>query len=175
MGRLSYVCTTCSEHFTRKYSAKRHNNNLHRGAAEIVRLIDYIAGRSSGQYSPTLNPSWYKRRNIGPRTVADTVGETFQPLYIPQQRPRALSQYPTTPKYSPMQVMADQRSGHGLSQGTILKIEELRRLLNIYPQYQNNDPDEIVRLVIFYCINGDNTPLDDKLEQLRSIDSLTKY
>jgi hypothetical protein len=87
----------------------------------------------------------------------------------------ALSQYPASPNYSPMQIMDDQGNGHGLSQGTILKIEELRRLLNIYPQYQNNDPDEIVRLVVFYCINGDNTPLEDNLEQLRSIDSLSKY
>jgi hypothetical protein len=74
-----------------------------------------------------------------------------------------------------MQIMDDQGNGSGLSQGAILRIEELRRLLNIYPQYQNNDPDEIVRLVVFYCIKGDNTLLDDKLEQLRSIDSLTKY
>jgi hypothetical protein len=71
--------------------------------------------------------------------------------------------------------MDNQGNGPGLYQGTILKIEQLRRLLNKYPQYQNNDPDEIVRLVVFYCINGDNTLLDDKLEQLRSIDSLTKY
>ena len=74
-----------------------------------------------------------------------------------------------------MHTMNDQGKGPGLSQGTILKIEQLRRLLNKYPQYQNNDPDEIVRLVIFYCINGDNTLLDDKLEQLCTIDSLAKY
>jgi hypothetical protein len=46
MDRPSYVCTVCSEHFPRKYSAKRHNHNIHNGAAEIVRLIDYLAGRS---------------------------------------------------------------------------------------------------------------------------------
>ncbi len=52
MDRLTYVCTVCSEHFTRKYSAKRHNQNIDSGAAEIVRLIDYLAGRSSRQYMP---------------------------------------------------------------------------------------------------------------------------
>jgi hypothetical protein len=52
MGRLTYVYGTCSEHFSRKYSARRHNQNLHNGAAEIVRLIDYLVGRTSGQYMP---------------------------------------------------------------------------------------------------------------------------
>ncbi|MFY9796550.1 MAG: hypothetical protein WAJ93_12765, partial [Candidatus Nitrosopolaris sp.] len=73
MGRPSYVCATCSEHFTRKYSAKRHNQNIHNSMGEIVRLIDYLAGRSSGQYTPN-NPFWFKRNNpydnIG-GTVAD--------------------------------------------------------------------------------------------------------
>jgi hypothetical protein len=41
-----------------------------------------------------------------------------------------------------------------------------------YHQYQNNPPDEIVRLTINGAINGDNTLLDDMLEQLRYIDSL---
>jgi hypothetical protein len=51
------------------------------------------------------------------------------------------------------------------------EIQELKRLLYKYPQYQSNDPEEIVRLVVYNCINGDNTLLDDKLEQLRTIDS----
>ena len=39
------------------------------------------------------------------------------------------------------------------------------------PRYHNNDPDEIVRLVVYYCINGDNTLLDAKLAQLSRLDS----
>jgi hypothetical protein len=84
MGRPSYVCTVCSEHFTRKYSAKRHNHNLHNDTAEIVRLIDYLAGRSSGQYMPD-NTFWYKRNNpdhnIESTTVADNGWNSFQPRY----------------------------------------------------------------------------------------------
>jgi hypothetical protein len=95
MGRPSYVCTTCSEHFTRKYSARRHNHNLHNGAAEIVRLIDYLAGRSSGQYLPN-SPFWFKRsypnHNIGSRTVADST--VFEAGYLHQQVPLGRSQYP---------------------------------------------------------------------------------
>jgi hypothetical protein len=105
MGRPNYVCATCSEHFTRKYSATRHNHNLHNGAAEIVRLIDYLAGRSSGQYKPD-NPFWYKRNNpydnVG-SSVADSVGDAFQPRYLPQQ----VSQNRTSPTSRPMARMDD--------------------------------------------------------------------
>ena len=52
MGRITWVCATCAEHFTRKYSASRHNNNLHFGNGLIVTLLDYIVGRASHQYLP---------------------------------------------------------------------------------------------------------------------------
>ena len=56
------------------------------------------------------------------------------------------------------------------TQDKIIKIEELRRLMNKHPQYHPN-PDAIIRLAIFNSINHDNTLLDGKLEQLRIIDS----
>jgi hypothetical protein len=172
MGRPNYLCTTCSEHFTRKYSGKRHNQNLHNGAAEIVRLIDYLVGRSSGQYKPD-NPFWYKRSNpydnVG-SSVADSVGDAFQPRYIPQQTPQGTSQYYTSPIHRPLPTMDDQRYGTGLSMETIHKIEDLKRLVYKYREYQNNDPDEIVRWTINGALNGDNQFLDKKLEQLQMIE-----
>jgi hypothetical protein len=69
--------------------------------------------------------------------------------------------------------MEDQRNGC-LSPDAIQKIRELKALLNKYPRYHTN-PDGIIRLAIYNSINGDNTLLDDKLEQLRTIDSLAKY
>ena len=77
MGRPNYVCTTCSEHFTRKYSAKRHNITVHHNnGGEIVPLVEYLVGRSSGRYQPS-HPFWYRRvkRGIGRPTVADYVGD----------------------------------------------------------------------------------------------------
>jgi hypothetical protein len=65
--------------------------------------------------------------------------------------------------------MDDQRNG-GLSQDAIQKIQELKALMNKYPRYHAN-PDGIIRLAIYNSINGDYTLLDDKLEQLRTIDS----
>src|SRR6476661_10766087 len=62
MGRITWVCATCPEHFTRKYSASRHNNNLHFGNGLIVTLLDYIVGRVSGQYLPS-DPRTSKNHN----------------------------------------------------------------------------------------------------------------
>jgi hypothetical protein len=117
------------------------------------------------------NPFWFERNNHNIRspTVADTVGNSFQPGYILQQAPLRTSQYPPGPIYPPWQVMDDQINQSRLSQEKILKIEELKRLMYKYPQYHIN-PDDIIRLAIFYSINGDNMLLDGKLQQLRIMD-----
>jgi hypothetical protein len=176
MGRPSYVCTICSEHFTRRYSAQRHNNNLHYGAAEIVRLIDYLAGRSSGQYTPN-NPFWFKRKipygDVGSLTIADSAVDTFHSKYIPRQTPIDASQYPARPIHRSLPTIDHQSYGAGLSRET--KLQELKRLVYKYPQFHNNGPDAIVRWATYWSINGDDTILDDLLEQLRSIDSLAKF
>jgi hypothetical protein len=73
--RANYVCTVCSQTFTRKYRGKIHSINLHLGVAPIVRLIDYIIGRIEGHYQPS-NPLLYRRRNkIMNRKNANTVNE----------------------------------------------------------------------------------------------------
>jgi hypothetical protein len=158
MGRPTYVCATCSEHFTRKYSANRHNHTLHNGAGEIVRLIDYLAGRSTGQYTAN-NPFWYKRSNpynkIGSATVADSA---FEPTYLRQQAPLGISQCPPSAIYRPLPTIDEQRYGSGLSQDAIQKIHKLK-LMNNY-----HIPDEIIRLAMFNSINGDNNLLDQMLD-----------
>jgi len=56
-----------------------------------------------------------------------------------------------------------------LSQETRLKIEELKRLVYRYARYYRN-PDAIINCIVYYCNNGDNALLDEKLEQLRTFD-----
>jgi hypothetical protein len=58
--RPNYVCTICSQTFTRRGSCERHriNNNLDPTAS--VRFIDYIIGISNGRYQPG-NPSMHRR------------------------------------------------------------------------------------------------------------------
>lgn len=56
------VCATCSQDFTRKSSAERHNRNIHLGMGEIVRFIDYVIGRLGGKYV-AADPSLFKKNN----------------------------------------------------------------------------------------------------------------
>ena len=53
MGRITWVCATCSEHFTRQYGATRHNNEFHDGKGIVVRLLDYIVGVANGRFLPS--------------------------------------------------------------------------------------------------------------------------
>jgi hypothetical protein len=102
---------------------------------------------------------------FGQRTVADSVGNTFQPRYLPQQAPLTSSQYFSRP----MLTMDIQKHGEFLHQETIPKIDEFQRLMDKYSRYHMN-PDGIIQCAIYNSINGDDTLLDEKLEQLRSMD-----
>jgi hypothetical protein len=61
-----------------------------------------------------------------------------------------------------------------LSHETRLKIEELKRLVYKYSQYHYN-PAAVIACVIHFCNEGDNTLLDEKLEQLRTFDRAMGY
>jgi hypothetical protein len=161
--RDPYICPYCDQRSTRRWNLDVHIKRRHGG---------YLLGRSSGLNLGTHSP-WYKSNpyhSIGSATVADSIGTTFQPRYVPQKTSIATSPSTIRP---PLHIMDDQRNG-GLSPSAIQKIQELKALMNKYPRYHTN-PDGIIRLVIYNSINGDNTLLDDKLEQLRTIDSLAKY
>ena len=111
--------------------------------------------------------------NVG-SSVADSVGDTFKPSYVPQQTPLGIPQYSASPIYPARQILDYQSYGTSLPQGAIQKIQEFKLLMDKYSLHHTN-PDGIIRLAIYNSINGDNKLLDSKLEQLRTIDSLAKY
>lgn len=184
MGRLSYVCGTCSEHFTRKYSAVRHNFNIHNGGAEIVRLIDYIVGRVSGRYLAT-HPSWYRRERKWQTTSHDIYNNKFRPAVTdssgdrfrardpwqtkaPQDNMHYSSHYFTRPISRP-----DDQRYRNVSPLTRLKLEELEGLLVKHQRYFN-DVNEIFKWALSFAIKGDDRPLDEKLAQVRNLDKQLK-
>jgi hypothetical protein len=202
------------EHFTRKYSAKRHNITVHHNnGGDIVPLVEYLVGRKSGRYQAS-HPSRYRRpskriHNFGhATTVADSVGDAFrtgslqrqqqgqyqyhlsieqQERYHRQQQEQSMSPpaaiqdqppyvlpYPTFQSQSMNTAEDEEKTITTLSRETILKIEELKRLIYRYSQYHRN-PGAVINCIIYYCSNGDNSLLDEKLEQLRNIDAVSKY
>jgi hypothetical protein len=61
MPNANYVCTMCSQTFTRKWRGKVHNLNIHGGISQIVRMVDYIIGRVNGKYVSS-DPALFRRR-----------------------------------------------------------------------------------------------------------------
>jgi hypothetical protein len=62
MSYKNYVCAMCAQDFTRKYSAYRHNRVLHQGGGKIVRTLEYILGRVTGEYL-SADPILFRRKN----------------------------------------------------------------------------------------------------------------
>ena len=48
---------------SRKSSVKRHIQNIHSGNADLVSFVDYLVGRKSGIYWPSLPPTYQKKNN----------------------------------------------------------------------------------------------------------------
>jgi hypothetical protein len=69
MGRITWVCATCAQHFTRRYSANRHNSNLHNAKGIIVRLLDYIVGRLDGNFLSNDPLSYRRKKEIGKKNA----------------------------------------------------------------------------------------------------------
>jgi hypothetical protein len=197
MRRPAYVCATCSEHFTRRYSATRHNLTIHNGIGEIVTYIEYLVGRNSGRYRPS-HPSLYRKRrreksihNFAHAVAADSMGDTLPPKGLQQEtlsmsiatplslpaastsKPQlgGVPPYPTDQISQSIHTTNDQGT---ISQETMLKIQELKRLMYKYPQYHSN-PGAFVKCATFYSINGDSTLLDEWLERFHTIDAISKY
>jgi hypothetical protein len=157
VGRPNYVCTVCSEHFTRKYSGKRHNFNIHSGRSEIVPYIEYMTGRSSGRYLAS-HPSWYRKQKGSQwnssypsenRVIADTTS-SFRPETL-------LQPYPLPTAYPNSHTVTVQQ-----------KLEELRLLLGKFSSPQ--DAHKILEWANITLRQGDDSFLNNKLDQLRMLD-----
>src|SRR5215467_9344580 len=129
MRRPTHVCATCSEHFTRRYSATRHNLTIHNGIGDTFRHRGL-----QGQYH------YYHYQQQGPSPS----------ISLPSLPP------PATQDVSPSQS-TNTTNDHGiLSQEIILKIRELKRLVYSNPQYCPN-PDAFIKSIIYFCNDGNNT------------------
>ncbi|MGC1929529.1 MAG: hypothetical protein WA667_11180 [Candidatus Nitrosopolaris sp.] len=155
MGRPTYVCATCSEHFTRKYSGKRHNFSIHSGRSEIVPYIEYMAGRSSGRYLAS-HPSWYRKQK----------GSQWNSSYPSENRVIA----DTTSSFRPETLFQPYTAALPNSQTTMVqhKLEELRVLLGKFSSPQ--DAHKILEWANITLRQGDESFLNNKLEQLRMLD-----
>jgi hypothetical protein len=89
--------------------------------------------------------------------------------------PQPTSAYPTAIDQMSQAQSKSTKTSHGwgtLSEETIPKIVELRRLLNRHPTTFPN-PEIIIQGAKHFCMMGDNSFLEEKLAYLRSVDTIT--
>jgi hypothetical protein len=84
LGRTSWVCVTCEQHFTRRFSADRHNKALHAGKGFIARVGNNLVKSASvspeGAHSPNrynlLNSHRYNSSNPFAGQATDNIIKT---------------------------------------------------------------------------------------------------
>ena len=185
MVRITWVCVACSQPFTRRTSATRHNNIKHNGHGEIVPLLEYIVGRGTGRYMPG-NPLSYGRdqkwqtrlahnsnSGFGLATVADSIGDRFMPGNGPQEPPRGNMYKPSI--HSTTSMLGSAYTDNQLrAQEMGLKIEELKRLVIKYQEYLEN-PVGLLKWAIQCSNKGDTKFLDERLAQLHTMETSCSF
>ncbi|MGC2428060.1 MAG: hypothetical protein WA421_13570 [Nitrososphaeraceae archaeon] len=64
MTKPNWAYADCGMHSSRKYSIKRHIQNLHNGNGQIVSFVNYIAGSQTGIYPQGLPPTYVKKSSF---------------------------------------------------------------------------------------------------------------
>jgi hypothetical protein len=61
-GKPRWAWAMCGMYSSRRFSVRRHIENLHNGIGNIVSFIDYISGRRHGVYFPNPIPSYLMKQ-----------------------------------------------------------------------------------------------------------------
>jgi hypothetical protein len=184
MAAINWVCASCAQHFSRRYTANRHDRNLHEGKGIIVSILDYVVGRISGQFQ-SKNPLESRRdkqngllfgsktanNNFGPKVIADSTSGVVSQANDKNIQERAshnpnLVSQPTrnsdnnvTSTADPFQEIAQRE----------LKLQEFSGLVNKY--YHKQDADDIFAFCKYLVSQGNNDFLEKQLNFLRNIDN----
>ena len=199
MGRITWVCATCAQHFTRFYSANRHNENLHNGGGQVVRLLDYMIGATNGKFPPNDPIAEQRRkgaRNSNSRifgsnskTLKDinkvtseikintVVHDNIAPTLDSQgAKPGSSQQKSNNTSYKNSDLASwPSFPGPFDSLSKTLKIEQLKILLNTY-HFPRHIANEYLKFVGWMAIVGNDTSyLDWMLAFLNANDTGEPY
>ena len=178
MGKITWVCATCPEHFTRKYSANRHNNNLHSGNGLIVTLLDYIVGRASHQYLPNDPRTSKNNRPLihdytprWPSKPVSLAGVSNDRAYSANNSNNNNMYENSNPSYryqTPTTINnADDKPANKV-QDRKRKYEKLRTFVTRY--YTVEGAEKILSIAKWYLSIGDDRFVDEQLATLRELE-----
>jgi len=162
-GRKKFI-----DKFGRAMVADSMGDELERtGALQRQQQGQYQYHQQSLEEQERYHRQWQQEQSQSPSTPPSPAAIQDQPLDV--------LPYPTDGSLQSHSMNAtDDEETTVLSRETRLKIQELKRLVYRYSQYHRN-PGAVVSCIVYYCNNGDNTLLDEKLEQLRSVDAIGTY
>jgi hypothetical protein len=130
VGSKTWVCALCSQDFTRKYSAYRHTENLHRGQGKIVRMLDYVIGRIAGEYHPG-NPLIYRSKyKPHPSTFPHSNAKAHTFPFTTAAHNSSQNTYSNTSPQSDEKGTAQSSTTSGNESSS--KLEEIRNLCGIF-------------------------------------------
>jgi hypothetical protein len=180
----TWVCTNCSQGFTRMTSARRHNDNLHGGMAMIVRPYEYLNGRLNGRFPTPADPLSFRRELTGRKTMDrdDNRSNSFSSTHARQVRfeyqnsaspPSTYEHVPRSFDYTSSHYQSQFKSDYYLSKPSTKplemtpKLQELQDLLrrNFSPGYA-----KVFLAATFLSVNerGEDS-LDERLRYLRKL------
>jgi hypothetical protein len=180
MPDINFVCSICSQTFTRRWRGKTHNINLHFGSAEIVRLIDYIIGRLNGRYSPG-DPSLYrsKKANVFSHESNSTAFDHDKSLKTSTRGVNRIAENtetfshfkPTTHQNRELDQKDSLSDMIKKNREVMFKTAKLKKILDKYGSH--NDVQQMMMQVVSNCmIMGNYAPLDMALDEATKFDQL---
>jgi hypothetical protein len=174
MSNKILVCALCSQDFTRRYSADRHNQNLHHGQGKIVRMLDYVIGRIAGEYNaanPLAYRSNYKQR-ASPSTRSDAKVFSFHSSSLahdsskgnPSSTLSHIDEY--MPNQQPTTNPVRPRPNHIV--GTTSKVGEiLRQIRSLAPEFEGPS-SKLLSIALTVNKGNEEEILDQCLGTLRN-------
>lgn len=158
------------------YRRRRNENPIHNIVHAITTVADsmgdtfrpggFVRTRAISSLSSPVHRYLQQQQALSPsRALPPPTPSSPTPTF------ESVSSYPTDQMFhfqSQSQPVKTRNDWGNLSQQTILKILELKRLVSRHPTSFSN-PDMIIQCAIYFAMNGDNTVLDEKLAYLRSI------
>lgn len=181
----NWSCSICGTGFTRKTSAKRHNNNLHVGNGVIIRTQEYIIGRLQGKFPSAIDPSEFRRKSRpyqqNPLGVAHVSQLGYTPAshekdytYGPKPMPvKSASRYEETRRSYELPPIPDTQKKLGTRLATPLgqdlqrdaKFQEITKLAHRY--FILEHARQVAKMAAAACGIRDDGHLDLMLNDLR--------
>ncbi|HZA42496.1 MAG TPA: hypothetical protein VE504_01855 [Nitrososphaeraceae archaeon] len=172
MSFKNYICVTCAQDFTRKYSAYRHNHVLHQDHGKVVRTLEYMIGRVTGDYIPA-DPVSFKRERRQRITGGGTSnGFPFTSIAHDNFGAHNLKQTRQQENHKPTQDLGEPNKEYPTDRSVDTRSSKIAEIKSLcMSSFSQPFRDTIFQNIENDIINheGNESYLDDYLRSLRSV------